>query len=209
MKSLILSALLAMLVIGNSCNQDAKKNEHEGHDMAANDKDTVTHASSDDGKVKTVAVMYTDVDAKASASIKELVDHYLHVKNALAADNSTDAVAGAKGMLDAMAGMDKSLLKTDQKKTYDAIEAGLKEHAQQIASKGNDIKFQRAHFVDLSSGVYELVKSFGAGRVVYHDHCPMAKDNQGALWVSETKEIKNPYFGASMPTCGSVEEEIK
>jgi hypothetical protein len=37
----------------------------------------------------------------------------------------------------------------------------------------------------------------------------MARDNQGAMWISEVKEIKNPYFGAQMFTCGSVEEVIK
>jgi hypothetical protein len=57
--------------------------------------------------------------------------------------------------------------------------------------------------------VYFLVKSFGAGKAVYHDFCPMANDDKGALWVSEVADIKNPYFGASMLTCGSVEEEIK
>jgi hypothetical protein len=29
------------------------------------------------------------------------------------------------------------------------------------------------------------------------------------MWLSETKEIKNPYLGQKMPDCGTVEEEIK
>jgi hypothetical protein len=56
--------------------------------------------------------------------------------------------------------------------------------------------------------VYELAKAFGGGRRLYHDHCPMARDNQGALWISELKDVKNPYFGADMLTCGTVEEVI-
>ena len=208
MRSLVLSTAIAVMVLGASCNHE-KKNEHEGHDTAAMGKDTTTHAKAEDGQVKNVAVMYTDLDPKVASSIKEIVDHYLRVKNGLASDNAVDAAAGAKSMLDVMSKMDKSLLKTEQKKTYDGIESGLKDHAGQISGKANNIDFQRAHFADLSNGVYDLVKAFGAGRVVYHDHCPMARDNQGALWVSETKEIRNPYFGAAMPTCGSVEEEIR
>ena len=103
--------------------------------------------------------------------------------------------------------LDKSYFTADQKKAYDAIEKGLKDHVTQIAAS-NDIKVQRTHFVDLSSNVYELVKAFGAGKTVYHDYCPMANDDKGALWVSEINDIKNPYFGASMLTCGSVEETI-
>ena len=57
--------------------------------------------------------------------------------------------------------------------------------------------------------MYELVKNFGAGRPLYHDHCPMARDNQGAMWLSEVKEIKNPYFGAAMFSCGQVQEVIQ
>ena len=77
------------------------------------------------------------------------------------------------------------------------------------AKSGDKIAEQRAHFVPLSNAVYELVKNFGGGRTLYHDHCPMARDNQGAMWMSETKEVKNPYFGAEMLTCGSVEEQVK
>jgi hypothetical protein len=35
----------------------------------------------------------------------------------------------------------------------------------------------------------------------------MADDNKGAVWISETKEIKNPYFGKDMATCGSIKKE--
>jgi hypothetical protein len=37
----------------------------------------------------------------------------------------------------------------------------------------------------------------------------MAQDGKGAMWLSESKEIKNPYFGDKMMECGSVEEEIQ
>ena len=85
----------------------------------------------------------------------------------------------------------------------------MKEHAEHIAKNGDNIKHQRSHFVMMSEVVYDLVKNFGAGRPLYHDHCPMARDNQGAMWISEVKEIKNPYFGSAMFKCGRVEEVIQ
>jgi hypothetical protein len=36
----------------------------------------------------------------------------------------------------------------------------------------------------------------------------MYNDKKGAIWLSETKEIKNPYYGKKMLTCGNVKEEI-
>lgn len=45
------------------------------------DKDsTQHHAASGDKDIKAVAVVYTNVDAKAAASIKAIVDLYLHIK---------------------------------------------------------------------------------------------------------------------------------
>jgi hypothetical protein len=57
--------------------------------------------------------------------------------------------------------------------------------------------------------MYELVKTFGAGKKVYYDHCPMAFNNKGANWLSESAAIKNPYMGTKMPGCGSVEQVIE
>ena len=57
--------------------------------------------------------------------------------------------------------------------------------------------------------VYTLAKSFGSNRTLYHDLCPMAFDDQGAYWLSESKEIRNPYFGDKMLKCGSTKVILK
>lgn len=210
MNSIILSTLLVTAIIFGSCNNNKQKNEHEGHDMNNMGNDTVMHDSTVDNKdIKPVSIRFTDLDSKVATSIKEIVDHYLHVKNALFSDKSTEAAKGSKAMLDAMAKLDKSLLTTDQKKVFENVEDGLKEHAEHIGKNGDNIKHQRSHFSEMSDAIYILARAFGGGRPLYHEHCPMAKDNQGAMWISESKEIKNPYFGAQMPNCGTVEEVIQ
>jgi Cu(I)/Ag(I) efflux system membrane fusion protein len=37
----------------------------------------------------------------------------------------------------------------------------------------------------------------------------MAKNQEGARWISREKEIRNPYFGEKMLKCGSVVDLIK
>ena len=37
----------------------------------------------------------------------------------------------------------------------------------------------------------------------------MALEDQGAYWLSEFKEIKNPYFGDAMLKCGEVKGIIE
>ena len=149
------------------------------------------------------------MDAKPAAFIQDIVSHYLHIKNALANDNGDEAADGAKKMGKVMADMYKSLLAAAQKKVYNNIEDVLVEHAEYIVKNCDKIEQQRSHFSLMSEDVYDLVKGFGAGQRIYHDHCPMYNDNKGAMWLSEIKEVKNPYYGAKMLTCGSVEEIIR
>ena len=44
---------------------------------------------------------------------------------------------------------------------------------------------------------------------LYIQHCPMADQEKGADWLSREKEIRNPYFGKSMLTCGEVTDTLK
>lgn len=210
MKRNIFSVMAITVLVFTACNNNGSKNEHEGHDTSNMVKDSSQHAvAADDKEIKTVAVTYTNIDAKAAASLKEIIDHYLHIKNALINDNGSEAASGGKAMEAVISKLDKSLLTADQIKVYDNIEDDLKEHAEHIGKNGSNIKHQREHFSMMSEDIYDLAKAFGAGRVLYHDHCPMYNGNKGAMWLSEMKEVKNPYFGAEMLTCGKVEEVIK
>ena len=39
-------------------------------------------------------------------------------------------------------------------------------------------------------------------------HCPMALDGKGARWLQLGKQLRNPYFGAEMLACGSIEATL-
>ena len=151
----------------------------------------------------------TGVDQKTAASVKELVSDYLQMKNALIKDNSNDAATAGNAMADAFGKFDHSTLNTDQKKAYADIADDAKEMAEHIGKSAGKLPHQREHFDMLSKDMYDLVKLFGAGQPLYVDHCPMYNDKKGADWLSETKDIKNPYLGTKMPNCGSLKEELK
>ena len=99
-------------------------------------------------------------------------------------------------------------LTASQKKEYLDIADDAKEHAEHIGDNAGKIDHQREHFVTLSKDMDDLIQLFGTNQKLYLDFCPMADNNKGAVWISETKEIKNPYLGAKMPTCGSVKKEF-
>ena len=73
----------------------------------------------------------------------------------------------------------------------------------------NDIEIQRQGFADLNLTFYKVLKGFGLkDETVYYQYCPMAFDSKGAYWLSEEKEIENPYFGEKMLKCGETREEL-
>jgi membrane fusion protein, copper/silver efflux system len=73
----------------------------------------------------------------------------------------------------------------------------------------SDLAIQRGAFVSLSSVLIQAVEQFGvANTTFYQQHCPMADSNKGADWLSLEKEIRNPYYGDAMLSCGSVERTI-
>jgi hypothetical protein len=148
-------------------------------------------------------------DEKNAVSIKEILTAYLQLKNALTEDNSTGAATAGKKLTAAFKNFDKSTLTPAQKKTYEDVEADASENAEHIGANGGKIEHQREHFELLSKDIYDLVKTFGAGQILYKDFDPMVNNGKGAFWLSETKEIKNPYMGKAMLSSGSIKEEIK
>lgn len=206
MKQLFFGLLTTLSVIAYSCGDNATTEQTSGQ----KEENASAHAATqENAEIKVVKASFTNVDAAVAAYMKKLTDEYLQIKNALTNGKAAEAGDAAKNLLEAMKGFDKSLLAADQKKVYDQYEASVKEQAEHISKSANDIEHQRERFSTMSESIYALVKAFGGGKTLYHDHCPMAKDGKGAMWLSETKEIKNPYFGDKMMECGSVEEEIQ
>jgi hypothetical protein len=150
-----------------------------------------------------------DSVAKKPVLADELITAYLQLKNALINDNGKDAAVAAGDLGNALAKMDETSMSAEQKKIFDDVKDDLKEHAEHINTNGNLIAHQREHFNWLSDAMYPVVKAFSTGKALYKDHCPMYDDGKGANWISEFKEIKNPYYGSKMVKCGSVIEEIK
>ncbi len=73
-----------------------------------------------------------------------------------------------------------------------------------------DIEAQRKAFSSLSDNLYKSVKAYGlGGEEAFYEFCPMAFNNEGAYWLSDQEQIRNPYFGDKMLTCGSVKEKLK
>ena len=72
-------------------------------------------------------------------------------------------------------------------------------------AKENSIAAQRNHFMVLSESMIKIGNQMKElDGEIYVQHCPMANNDNGANWLSSEKEIRNPYYGEGMLTCGSI-----
>ncbi|RYY20379.1 MAG: DUF3347 domain-containing protein [Chitinophagaceae bacterium] len=178
---------------------------------------SILACNSDDKQSQETSVTGTDTsqtEAQASPGvnsinpIKEVVSSYLNLKNALANDDGKAAALAGSAVQKAIANADTASFSADQKKMFAEVNEDAIEHAEHIAANATNIEHQREHFETLSKDLYDMVKAFGTSQTLYQTHCPMYNKNKGANWLSETKEVKNPYFGSKMLTCGEVKEQI-
>ncbi len=129
---------------------------------------------------------------------------YLKMKDALIQSDNKQVTVFAKTMLAILKKSNVSDLGKIEKeffiKSQDMLENITKKEA---------LEDQRAYFVTLNENVVKLISGFdNLEKPFYVQKCPMANTNKGAVWISTEKEIRNPYFGDAMLTCGSVIDTI-
>lgn len=207
MKKSVLAFIAATLVI-ISCKSNSSSNA-ESAKLSRDNEIAIKANDNIHDDVKTISPTFTDVNPGISSFMKSVVQNYLTIKNALVKDDSTSAATASVKLNDEMKIFNKGLpdgqtglFTAAEKKIYDSVESNLKEQAEDISK--SKLADQRQHFFIMSKDVYTLVKAFNPGITLYGDNCPMY--NNGASWLSEIKEIRNPYLGNKMPGCGSVEE---
>ncbi|MFQ5583399.1 MAG: DUF3347 domain-containing protein [Calditrichia bacterium] len=134
---------------------------------------------------------------------------YFELKDALVVADSKLALEKAAKLKTTLVNIDASDLSGELLSRWKQTVKDLQEKiAAEVVSK--DIEAQRAAFLPVSETMIECVKSFGPLEMpLYVKHCPMAFDNSGADWLSDKKEVNNPYFGKGMMhNCGTVKETI-
>ncbi len=156
----------------------------------------------------------TEVDnSKISSEFKKqlqrVYDAYLNMKNAFIESDGSKVSKTAQSVIAALKEVNMELLKgdahmawMDQLKTINTTINNI--------SKSTDIEQQRKEFASFNQAFYTSVKQFGLnGETAYYQYCPMANSDKGAYWLSETKEIRNPYFGEDMLGCGETRETLE
>jgi len=125
--------------------------------------------------------------ARAADLPTALIDPYLQVQVALAADQFDGVTTHAQAIEKAAASLGQDAL-------------GIVTSAKKLGA-AKDIAAARTAFGDVSTALaaYAEKTKSGLGAGVRLAYCPMADKP----WLTKDKDIRNPYYGKAMLTCGS------
>lgn len=154
-----------------------------------------------------------DFRGKASENFQNeldrLVEVYLELKNALVEENMEATEIYSIQFMELLEQTSPETLEGEPKAFWEEKQKFLLQHAQLNLEEDN-LEELRNNFIYLSEAMIKTVDAFGLkDKSIYVDYCPMANSDKGAYWLSEASEIRNPYYGDAMLTCGEIVEQIK
>lgn len=141
---------------------------------------------------------------KASTELEPLLNSYYEVKNALVNADAMTASAKASEFMKASNSVDLKTIGTYKLDIFNTLQKKLVSDAERITAS-KDINKQRDFFAGFSLNFYSLAKMVKlSGEPVYQAYCPMKK----MYWLSSEQMIRNPYYGKTKLTCGSITDTI-
>ncbi|MBL7818924.1 MAG: DUF2911 domain-containing protein [Saprospiraceae bacterium] len=190
-----------------------KMDAHAGHDMSKMNKMEGEKTANVKPKMEAMAghdmSKMDKMDNGLKVQFAPVLSAYYGLKDALTADNSKLAAENGKAMKTALRKIDTKTWTAKERNAYDEVAKKLDTDAEHIGDNAGKIDHQREHFVSLSNNLTTLTKALKINsEPAYLQFCPMANGGKGAYWLSKENKVKNPYYGKSMLTCGSVKETL-
>ncbi|MEQ9187190.1 MAG: DUF3347 domain-containing protein, partial [Cryomorphaceae bacterium] len=169
------------------------------------------HDGNESNQAKNNPVQRTNLTLsnEAKKALQPIFDAYFKMKTALVNDDFENAKEAGNEINRDVNEVDMKLFQGDFHATWMKHSSILEQSTLHVAHLSN-IQAVRTKFIEISNAMVAMAEAFSPLSLpIYVQHCPMADSNNGADWLSREEEIRNPYFGASMLTCGEVRNTIQ
>ena len=201
--ALAFAGSLFLASCGNSSNTENHNDmNHEHHEGMEHDHGSHQHSESNEREVSS-----NSGDLKGD--LTSIMSSYFSLNESLVKDNASSAAKSSENLVEALKVFKAEGLTEKAQNEVNEILESATEKAEHIAKNASEIDHQREHLVSLSIDIKDLIAVIGTSQKLYEDFCPMANNNEGAIWISNKEEISNPYMGSSMPKCGKVNRVIE
>lgn len=189
--------------------EDVRRSENNNYEREDERMKTVPAGGKTDIDDMALKSLNTENSSEFKDQLSGVYKAYLTLKNAFVNSDPHEVAQHAEKVRNALKRVDMSLLKqkshTDWMNQLKIMNGSLDK-----MTKDHNMQTQRKAFAAFNTSFYKSIKQFGLSDVLtYYQYCPMAVDDNGAYWLSESKEISNPYFGDEMLRCGETRETLK
>ncbi len=207
--TIIAAAAVTVALAGfAACSESGDKAGHDDHpamDHGNMDHGKMDHAKMDHGadhqKVQGADKKIPhnpEETAVFDGTMAPILASYLKIQETLAADSIEGVVIAAKAIAAASAKVDAATVKGEHKDHYKNISAELKSSTTKFAA-ATTIETAREAFKNVSKPM-AMWGSMSQPKGIDVVYCSMAEGS----WLQKKGEIRNPYYGATMLTCGDI-----
>jgi len=183
---LMLAAITGSLTIV-SCKDTKEENSSENMQNETHEGEMGSQMKDEIGMDQTTAEFKDQATA-------DVYNHYIAIKTALVQTDAELAQDHAKQMI----------AELENTETNEEIVTAARKLATTV-----DVNKQRESFSELTKSMGSILEGAIESGEIYKQYCPMAFDGKGDSWYSNSKEIRNPYYGDKMLKCGRIEATIK
>lgn len=150
-----------------------------------------------------------EVPKKHKAVFEAIIEHYLALHQGLAGDKLEAALEASSKLAKAAKSVEPKAPEAFRE-AWMPLRRQLITHAEHLGH-AKTLDEARTPFRDISQQIATFLRVFGnpTKESVRLAFCPMALDGEGAEWVQRASEIENPYYGASMHSCGEVHNVVE
>lgn len=172
--------------------------------MMSLENDTTTR-SKDSSTGRILRDEVESIGEGSSELLRLFLPRYIELKDALVASNPSEVGKQAKGAMNLLEEKNDRPLTAWEQEQWNQIKAQLTG-----CSSTDDIEDQRRYFKQFSERLIALVTRWeNMENTLYVQYCPMVGGDVGAHWLSMEEQIRNPYFGNRMLSCGEVQQVLK
>lgn len=147
------------------------------------------------------------------SSFEKVLNDYYALRDALVASDTAATNKSASALIQSADDLKWDELKSADTNniiipTAQTYTSDLKSESEGLLGE-SDLEAKRKAFQMISGNMFDLARTIRYSKhKIYLLHCPMAFNNTGADWLSNATDIKNPYFGEKMLTCGAVKDSV-
>jgi len=212
MKTKLISLLLTGLIITNFAKGQSCCDDNNGHDNCSmrNGEHEMSHRGqmkSHHGQVMGMSLMgsaeYHNVANEFRQQLRAIYKSTLDLNNSFVKSDLELVTRHASTVASLVNAIDMKMLKSEEHMAWMKQSHVLSISLNSISSSEN-LERQRASFAVFNQALYAAIKTFGVDETVYFQYCSMADAN----WLSASENIRNPYYGHQMLTCGTTAEII-